>query len=217
MFIFGIDVGSVRRVGGFSWAGIDDEGDVLVVGKDNPQALAEAIVDRLRLGSLVALAFESPLSVPVPLDWHDLGRARTGEGRRSWSAGAGTGALATGLVQAAWTCRHIAQSVPHVRATTQPDRLGDGKCQLLIAEALVSAEGKPEPVEGDQDHADAIAAAKRLAELINSETGSIDSDVYCKPAMAFNLAAAVASYAGLSIAANELHMDVYVAKARPVT
>lgn len=147
MFIFGIDVGSVRRPGGFSWAGIDDEGGLQAVGKDNPQALAEAVIDRLRLGSLVALAFESPLSVPVPLDWHDLGRARDGEGRRPWSAGAGAGALATGLVQAAWTCRHIAQSVPHVRATTQPDRLGNGTCQLLIAEALVAADGNPRPLK----------------------------------------------------------------------
>jgi hypothetical protein len=35
--------------------------------------------------------------------------------------------------------------------------------------------------------------------------------------MAFNLAATVASFAGLSIAADELRMDVLVAKARPVT
>jgi hypothetical protein len=93
-----------------AWQGgpaIDDDGDVQVAGMDNPQALAEAVVDRLRLGTLVALTVESPLSVPVPFDWHDLGRARTGEGRRPWSAGAGTGALATGLVQAAWICRHI--------------------------------------------------------------------------------------------------------------
>lgn len=72
----------------------------------------------------MALGFEAPLMVPVsPVGvdgWTTLGQARQGEtvdgGRsRPWSAGAGSGALATGLAQLAWVlgarCSMAGQSV----------------------------------------------------------------------------------------------------------
>ncbi len=45
--------------------------------------------------------------VPVPTNPLNLGKARQGEHIRSWSAGAGSGALATGLVQVAWILREL--------------------------------------------------------------------------------------------------------------
>ena len=216
MLTFGVDIGSIRRPGGFSWAGIDDDGAVTHAGCDDVHELAEILAEHLRADELVAVAFEAPLSVPVPAKWQDLGQARAGEGRRPWSAGAGTGALATGMVQAAWICRHIAQGVPRLRATTQPQRLRADQAHLLLAEALVSAEGKPEPVDETQDQADAVAAAKRLAEMIRPGETPAASDVTCDPGFAFNLAASIAVYAGLNIAADELRLDILVAKARPI-
>jgi hypothetical protein len=51
-----------------------------------------------------------------------LGLARQGEGDRAWWAGAGTAALATGLVQAAWVCARIAALGRPVSATTRLDQ-----------------------------------------------------------------------------------------------
>ena len=215
MLVVGVDVGSVRRSGGFSWAALDEERRH---GQDDPTVLADLIVDHLRSGGRVALAFECPLTVPVPdgPHWLDLGRARTGEGNRPWSAGAGTGALATGLVQVAWTCKYIVDRVPNLgRVTTQLEPFADGSAQLLLTEAMVTDEGKPEPVDGRQDQADATAAAHRLAEIVASWRSASVSDVSCQPHAAFNLAAAAALYAEMRIDSAELRMDIVVAKSKP--
>lgn len=215
LLILGVDVGSVRRKGGFSWS----SADAAVRGEDDPSALVDVVVAALDSGRRVALAFECPLSVPVPDPsdgaWKDLGRARAGEGNRSWSAGAGTGALATGLVQLAWVLGYLrehARRAPSV--TTQVGSFAAARAGLLIAEAMVTSDGKPEAVDGFQDHADAVAAAKRLQEILAS--GSFESDVTCAPHRALNLAAVAAMQAGLPMDQAELRMDVLVAKVRPV-
>ena len=215
MLVVGVDVGSVRRSGGFSWAALDEEPSH---GQDDPTVLAQLVVDHMRSGGRVALAFECPLTVPVPdgRHWLDLGRARTGEGNRPWSAGAGTGALATGLVQVAWTCKYIVDRVPNLgRVTTQLEQFADGSAQLLLTEAMVTDEGKPEPVDGLQDQADATAAAHRLEEIVATWRSTSVSDVRCQPHAAFNLAAAAALHAEMRIDPAELRMEIVVAKSKP--
>ena len=101
--IYCADIGSVpnRR---FGWArSAPDEtaierhrGGVEIVD------LVEAVVADIAAGCPVALGFECPLFVPVPEQALRLGTARPGEGNRSWSAGAGAGAMATGIVEVAW-------------------------------------------------------------------------------------------------------------------
>ncbi len=211
LLILGVDVGSVRRKGGFSWS----SADASLRGEDDLGALGDVVVTALDSGHRVALAFECPLSVPVPDPsgdgWKDLGRARAGEGNRSWSAGAGTGALATGLVQLTWVLgyfREHARVAPSV--TTQVGTFAAARADLLIAEAMVTGDGKPEAVDGFQDHADAVAAAKRFEEILAS--GSFEPDVTCAPHRAFNLAAGAAMQAGLAIDQAELRLDVLVAK-----
>jgi hypothetical protein len=206
-------------VGGFTWAATADGVALLAEGADDVGQLGRFVAERLTTGARVALAWESPLAIPVPShdyddSWGELGRARSGEGNRSWSAGAGAGVLATGLAQLAWLCGALAAGAPDLSVTTQPRAFLDGQATLLLAEALVSADGKPEPVDGHQDKADAVAAAKRLHELLVSH-GAL-SDVRCSPHVALNLAAAAALHAGLSIDREELRLDVLVAKARPV-
>lgn len=66
---------------------------------------------------------------------------------------------------------------------------------------------------GITQHA-ADAAADTFADRL--EEGSLGvSDVVCTPASSFNLAAAVAAYAGLAIANNELRDQVQVYRTRP--
>lgn len=216
--IFGVDVGSVRRRGGFSWSLTDAS----VRGQDDPSQLGDAVMSALQSDGRVALAFECPLSVPVPAadatGWMDLGRARAGEHNRPWSAGAGAGVLATGLVQLPWLLRYVAdRSDTQVSATTQPAAFLDGRANLLLAEAMVTSDGKPEPVDGHQDHADALAAARRLEELLTTAaSGEVVSDVSCLPHAALNLAASAAMHAGVLLDPAELRQDVLVAKTRPV-
>lgn len=219
LLAIGVDVGSIRRKGGFAWS----SADALVRGADEPIALGTVVVDALKSGRHVALAFECPLSVPVPdaadENWRDLGRARTGEGNRSWSAGAGTGALATGLVQLTWLLGYVRAGIgSQLRATTQVDRFPSGERSLLLAEAMVTGDGKPEPVGGLQDEADALAAARRLDEILGgrlAEAERIQSDVVCAPHTPLNLAALSALHAGVMIDADELRLDVLVAKVKP--
>lgn len=219
LLVLGVDVGSVRRKGGFSWA----SSDCLLRGEDDPAALGAVVTSALDAGRAVALAFECPLSDPVPGvgdgEWRDLGRARSGEGNRSWSASAGTSALATGLVQLAWLCRYLAEHCAVApRTTTQVGRFLTAEADLLIAEAMVTSEGKPEPVDCMKDHADALAAATRLAEILyGARAGSpVPTDVSCMPHGALNLATSAIWHAGLPISADELRLDVLVAKVLPV-
>lgn len=214
--VVAIDVGSVR--GKFHWAGLDLPNRELVGTGDTPEGAALAVSEALSAGVPVALGFESPIMVPVPLPaspdgWRDLGRARQHEGSRSWSAGAGSGALATGLVEMAWVLDRLAGLHPTLSATTRPERWQSG-APLLIWEAFVSGPGKPVPGEVSQHAADAAAAADTFAERWESDT--LDgSDVECAPHGSFNLAAAAALYAGLGMDVQEIRYAVSVLRTPP--
>lgn len=220
--VVAVDVGSVRT--NFAWAGIDLPGRRPVgEGGSHPEGAARAVLEALDSGVPVALGFEAPLMVPVspvgPDDgWRTLGRARQGEtvdGRsRPWSAGAGSGALATGLVQLAWVLERVGSGLPGLRCTTQPELWLGGEAELFVWEAFVSGTGKPVPSGITQHAADAAAAADTFAERL--EGGSLSaSDVVCAPASSFNLAAAAVAYAGLAIASAELRGQVQVYRTRP--
>lgn len=96
--IFCADIGSVKA-GRFGWSARTADGESS--GTDI-EALCTAVVESLNAQRPVALGFECPVFVPVRLNPMDLTKARSGEGSRPWSAGAGTGAMATGLVQVTW-------------------------------------------------------------------------------------------------------------------
>lgn len=142
LVVFCADVGSVRSQN-FGWACWSQSADA-VQDRDpsSPVTLAEAVAERLSEGRPVALGFECPLCVPVPESAERLGAAREGEGNRAWSAGAGTGALATGLVQAAWVLgqirRRCADATLHLDWGSFENLAGG----LLIWEAFVSAGAK---------------------------------------------------------------------------
>lgn len=217
----GLDIGSVRRRGGFAWCSADQ----MVSGSDDPSLLAQAMAEALLSGRSVALAVEAPMAVPIPSEghgsWVDLGRARTGEGNRAWSAGAGAGSLATALPQLTWVLRRVRQLLRSpVSTTTQVHRYLDGAAALLIAEAFVSGDGKPIVVgSASRDHADALAAARRLEQILTDVRAGalLPKEVQCSPHEALNLAAVAAVRAGLEIDHDEIALDVLVAKCWPST
>ena len=168
LVVFCADVGSVSR-GRFGWARSGTLSDVdQVHDTSKPSHLVEAICAELAAGRPVALGFECPLFVPVPIDQLALGRARSGDGNRAWSAGAGTSALATGLVQAAWVLQAL-------RSRNRDEHLwldwaafsamGRG---LLIWEAFVTSGAKGVTHVDDA----AIAVAAFTAALPNPRTAS---------------------------------------------
>lgn len=219
--VVAVDVGSVRT--NFAWAALDLPARQPVgEGGRHPEGAALAVLEAVDRGLSVALGFEAPLMVPVspvgPVDgWTTLGRARQGEtvdGRsRPWSAGAGSGALATGLVQLAWVLERIGCEVPGLRCTTSPATWLGGQAELLLWEAFVSGTGKPVPSGITQHAADAAAAADTFADRLQQATLTT-SDVVCSPASSFNLAAAAAGYAGLAIDSAELRSEVPVYRTR---
>jgi hypothetical protein len=222
MRVVAVDVGSVRT--NFAWAGLDLPARRPVgEGGRHPEGAALAVLEALAADEPVALGFEAPLMVPVspvgPVDgWMTLGQAREGEtadGRsRPWSAGAGSGALATGLVQLAWMLERIGSGFPGLRCTTRPEPWLDGDVEPFIWEAFVSGTGKPVPSGITQHAADAAAAADIFADRLSQVTLSI-SDVVCTPASSFNLAAAAAAFAGLTIGSDELRDQVQVYRTQP--
>jgi hypothetical protein len=141
-------------------------------------------------------------------------KARCGEGNRSWSAGAGAGALATGLAQGAWMFRQLAVTLPALAATTQAGTWRHGGAQLLLAEAFITASGKPEPLPAGQHAADAAAAGLALVEALDGPA-PLASSACCSPHDPFNLMAAMALWAGLRIDPGELHSEVLVVAAHP--
>lgn len=149
------DVGSIAN-GNFGWAANDGE-----EGSD-PLTLAIRVSAALNAGHQVALGFECPLFVPVPAEMKNLGKGRDNEGNRPWSAGAGCAAMATGLVQIAWTLQQIRRQCPgevpvhfDLPALTR-DR------GLLIWEAFVSGKSK------GGSH---IADAKRAVQAFENADG----------------------------------------------
>ncbi|MFX0199654.1 MAG: hypothetical protein ACFFCW_26320 [Candidatus Hodarchaeota archaeon] len=146
--IFCADVGSIKT-GRFGWAAALRPGAELESGSDI-SALCSRVAYCLEHGQKVALGFECPLFVPVPRNPHDLTRARSGEGNRPWSAGAGAAVLATGLTETVWILSKVRSSL----STPPPAFLSWAEFQqstngLFLWEAFVTASAKGESHHGD--------------------------------------------------------------------
>ena len=102
--IFCADVGSIKAKN-FGWAAKLSDGRNLT--GINIEDFAQQIADEIRKKSKVTIGFECPLFVPMRSDPQKVNTARNGEGNRPWSAGAGTAALATGLVELLWVMNEI--------------------------------------------------------------------------------------------------------------
>lgn len=167
LLIICADIGSVKR-GNFAWADSDDRFG------SKPSTLAAQVVEALRSDRPVALGFECPLSIPLPSNEQELGQSRFGEGSRPWSAGAGCGALATGLVQACWTLQAIRTAIPHSHdAFLSWENFVQADSGLLVWEAFVSGRTK------GRDHLDdarlAVQAFLRKLPTPTSDIKAVNS------------------------------------------
>jgi len=71
-----------------------------------------------------------------------LGAARSGERNRAWSAGAGTGALATGIVQACWILDQLRRRCPSATVHVDWRRFQAAGTGLFLWEAFVTERAK---------------------------------------------------------------------------
>lgn len=140
LWIFCADIGSVKA-GRFGWFGAGP--DARQMSGSSIEDLASAVAEKITCGAKVALGFECPLYVPLRDDPMLLTKARTGEGNRSWSAGAGCGALATGVVEVTWLLEQIRTKTPMSAAAFlnwSAFEVSDGG--LFLWEAFVSGKAK---------------------------------------------------------------------------
>lgn len=142
--VWAVDIGSVKRRN-FGWCRLAH--DTAETGGDI-RALVSGIARDLDGGMVVALGFECPLFVPITDDPVLLTSARTGERgpgmtSRAWSAGAGSGALATGLTESVWVLEQIGRLAQHAIVPTFEWRhCTGGSANLFIWEAFVSGTSK---------------------------------------------------------------------------
>lgn len=140
--VFCADIGSVQA-GRFGWYGEDREERSSFGGCI--EAFVRVVSERLNADEKVALGFECPLYVPLREDPLRLTKARAGEGSRSWSAGAGCGAMATGIVEVAWILQSIRNNLNQpAEVFLDWGAFADVKAGLLLWEAFVSGKSKGE-------------------------------------------------------------------------
>jgi hypothetical protein len=146
--VWAVDVGSVRQ-NRLGWCRI--RGEERATGHDI-RWLVEGVSSDLTRGLSVALGFECPLFVPVPDDPLFLTSARPGEGARSWSAGAGAGALATGLTECVWILEQVRSlSTRSIAPTLDWARFLAGQADLFLWEAFVTGVAKSLSHHGDAE------------------------------------------------------------------
>jgi hypothetical protein len=173
LWIFCADIGSVQN-GRFGWFGTASDSDEMPLQGSSIEELARSVSEKINAGTKVALGFECPLYVPLRDEPMLLTKARNGEGNRSWSAGAGCGALCTGLVEVTWILERI-------RTNTQKDAAAflDWKAfdkaysGLFLWEAFVSGKAKGSGHAHDAE----IAVRQFLAALPNPELANAISEL----------------------------------------
>ena len=201
--IFCADIGSVGK-GNFAWACSDSkfsDSD----SASSPSALANAVVLAIKADRLVALGFECPLWLPLPLldgDEKELGQIRAGEGSHGWTAGAGACVMAQGLIQTAWVFSHLKQKCSDVRFETQREKCAGGK--VLLWEAFVTGKAKS-GVTGKAQHAEDAAIGvnaflKAWGVNENERDSALKPETKSqKPAQVFSLVAAALIFAGFEV------------------
>lgn len=196
--IYACDVGSCRR-GNFAWARIGPEVPALLNHSPDIEELVSSLEQGLRSGLNIALGFEAPLFVPVPEDPDEIGRARTGEGNRPYSAGAGASAALIGVQQAAWVMGRIRPYIGNHTVITDWRLWTEASGVILLWEAFVSGSAK-----GDCHADDAVTAAREF----ERREKSLHSDVTCGRAL--SLVGTAALWAEITTDPAILHLPVLV-------
>ncbi|MGA3215767.1 MAG: hypothetical protein ABSD97_08790 [Acidimicrobiales bacterium] len=198
-----VDVGSLANIG---WWRLAD--DIGAGGRDLDE-LIEVLADDLNQNRSVALGFEAPIFVPLPVNKTGLCRQRVGERGRPWSAGAGTGALALGVQQAAYVFAGLERRVANRPLVSfDPSHLDGAHATLVIWEAFVSAKSKNRAAVDPHIDDARIAVTEFRERLVR---GVVHSDI--DEHSVLNLAGAALLASGLSDDGRLLTQEAIVVRA----
>ena len=104
--VYACDVGSTRHATGatpkFAWVRVDADDSTYGLGSHSIDELVSRMARDLNAGASIAVGFEAPLFMPVPLLSSQLSSSRKGEGNRSFAAPAGSTVALLALHQCAW-------------------------------------------------------------------------------------------------------------------
>jgi hypothetical protein len=207
--IYAVDIGSTRlsrnSTRAFAWACVGkvplEQG---VRCSSDIDRLAKEIEQDLREGYSVALGFEAPLFIPVPMESERLSRGRDGDGDRAWAAPAGASVATLGLHQSAWLLRHLAKTCSRTACLlldySQWPPQGDSPV-LFLWEAFVSGNAR------DEDHRRDAASA---ATYFLAHEANLSAKVACRADNPISLIGAAALWAGWSEDLSLLHDEVLV-------
>jgi hypothetical protein len=203
--IYTCDIGSIPS-GNFGWARCVPEHKANPTGCTDISRLVDCLEKDMANRTSIALGFESPLFIAVPLSDSDLCRGRQGEGSRSLFAQAGATVTTLGIHQAAWILRKIHPcGANHFEFTTDLSKWPPSgeRLVLLCWEAFVSG-------NAHSRHHTRDAATATMFFLDNEmHLGTVNA-VTTEPS--FSLIQAVALWAGWSTNMAELHASTLVIK-----
>ena len=172
IIVYCADIGSIKN-SRFGWCRGKHICEITANESGNDiNEFVEKIKGDLLRGKKVALGFECPLFVPITNNPVNLTSARNGEGNRPWSAGAGSGALAVGLVEAAWIFQKIKEfNSVVIKPTFSWNAFVNKDYNLFIWEAFISGKIKADTHAGDAEIAvEAFKRAYPNIEQANSVT-----------------------------------------------
>lgn len=169
LIIYAADIGSIKNKH-FGWCRLEYNNNQAITG-DSINDLAQTIMKDLQNGLCICLGFECPLFVGLSDNPNELTSKREGEGSRPWSAGAGCGSLATGLVEVLWVFERLAKSCKFsISPTFRVEDILEGKSNFLLWEAFISENGK-----GHSHIEDSTIAATEFSRRLRHK--SLKSDV----------------------------------------
>lgn len=160
--IYAADIGSIKS-NNFAWARMVNNTEQRYTDSSITK-LVDTISFDINQNNLVCLGFECPLFINLPDNPFLLTSARTGEGSRAWSAGAGCGSLATGLAETLWILSNLYhKSKEKIIPTYNVDDLFKGHANLLLWEAFVSSHSK-----GTSHREDSAIAVQAFSEKLKA-------------------------------------------------
>lgn len=203
--IYTCDIGGIRS-GNFGWARCVPEEKANLIGSTDISRLIDCLQKDMENLMSIALGFECPLFIPVPISENDLCRGRQGEGSRSLFAQAGATVTTLGVHQAAWILRKIhPYGTNHFEFTTDLSKWppSDDHQVLFCWEAFVSG------IAHSRSHTRDAATATMFFLHNEMHLGVVNAVTTELP---FSLIQAVALWAGWSTNMAELHGSTLVIK-----
>jgi hypothetical protein len=157
--VYACDIGTtLQNPPNFGWARVCPDLPADITGSRDIQQLVDSITGDASRGMSIAIGFEAPCFLPVPVESTEFSRARNREGDRAWSVAQGLSVTTLGIHQSAWIMRSLHKSMGHSHRFTTDWNLWppSNRCLLLVWEAFVSGTAHSPTNDPTQDATTAV-------------------------------------------------------------